>query len=45
MSTIGPEIERLIQLLAKLPGFGPRSARRATLELLKKREALLEPLS
>jgi recombination protein RecR len=45
MSTIGPEIERLIQLLAKLPGFGPRSARRAALELLKKREALLEPLS
>jgi recombination protein RecR len=45
MSTIGPEIERLIQLLAKLPGLGPRSARRATLELLKKHEVLLEPLS
>jgi recombination protein RecR len=45
MSTIGPEIERLIQLLSKLPGFGPRSARRAALALLKKREALLEPLS
>ncbi|HEY0282486.1 MAG TPA: recombination mediator RecR [Rhizomicrobium sp.] len=45
MSTIGPEIERLIQLLAKLPGLGPRSARRATLELLKKRETLLEPLT
>jgi recombination protein RecR len=41
----GPEIERLIQLLAKLPGLGPRSARRAALVLLKKREALLEPLS
>jgi len=41
----GPEIERLIQLLAKLPGLGPRSARRAALALLKKREALLEPLS
>src|SRR3569832_2336903 len=40
----GPEIERLIQLLAKLPGLGPRSARRAALVLLKKREALLEPL-
>ncbi len=40
----GPEIERLIQLLAKLPGLGPRSARRAALTLLKKREALLEPL-
>jgi recombination protein RecR len=42
--TAGPEIERLIQLLAKLPGLGPRSARRAALALLKKREVLLEPL-
>jgi recombination protein RecR len=42
--TAGPEIERLIQLLAKLPGLGPRSARRAALALLKKRETLLEPL-
>ncbi|HEY1632544.1 MAG TPA: recombination mediator RecR [Rhizomicrobium sp.] len=42
---MGPEIERLIQLLAKLPGLGPRSARRAALVLLKKREVLLEPLS
>jgi recombination protein RecR len=41
----GPEIERLIQLLAKLPGLGPRSARRAALALLKRREALLEPLA
>jgi len=41
----GPEIERLIQLLAKLPGLGPRSARRAALALLKKKETLLEPLS
>jgi recombination protein RecR len=41
----GPEIERLIQLLSKLPGLGPRSARRAALALLKKRETLLEPLS
>ena len=41
----GPEIERLIQLLAKLPGLGPRSARRAALTLLKKRELLLEPLA
>jgi recombination protein RecR len=41
----GPQIERLIQLLAKLPGLGPRSARRAALVLLKKREALLDPLS
>ena len=37
----GPEIERLIELLAKLPGLGPRSARRAALPLLKKREQLL----
>src|SRR5262249_13161193 len=36
---------RLIQLLAKLPGLGPRSARRAALVLLKKRETLLEPLA
>jgi recombination protein RecR len=41
----GPEIERLIQLLARLPGLGPRSARRAALALLKKREVLLEPLA
>ncbi|KPF70748.1 recombination protein RecR [Bosea sp. AAP35] len=41
----GPEIERLIQLLAKLPGLGPRSARRAALHLVKKREALLGPLA
>lgn len=41
----GPEIERLIQLLAKLPGLGPRSARRAALHLVKKREQLLAPLS
>ena len=44
-ATIGPEIERLIQLLARLPGLGPRSARRAALHLIKKREALLEPLA
>src|ERR671921_2246743 len=44
-SVAGPEIERLIQLLARLPGLGPRSARRAALHLIKKREALLAPLS
>lgn len=44
-SSAGPEIERLIALLAKLPGLGQRSARRATLTLLKKREQLLGPLS
>jgi recombination protein RecR len=41
----GPEIERLIQLLARLPGLGPRSARRAALQLVKKREQLLGPLA
>ena len=41
----GPEIERLIQLLSKLPGLGPRSARRAALHLLRKREELMEPLT
>ena len=40
----GPEIERLVQLLARLPGLGPRSARRAALHLIKKREELLGPL-
>ncbi len=40
----GPEIERLMKLLAKLPGLGPRSARRAVLELVKKQGQLLEPL-
>ncbi len=44
-SVAGPEIERLIQLLARLPGLGPRSARRAALHLIKKREQLLSPLS
>ena len=41
----GPEIERLIQLLARLPGLGPRSARRAALHLIKKREQLMTPLT
>ena len=39
------DLERLIQLLAKLPGLGPRSGRRAALALLKRRESLLEPLA
>ncbi len=43
--TTGPEIERLIQLFAKLPGLGPRSARRAVLNLIKNREKLLVPLA
>ena len=44
-ASAGPEIERLIALLTKLPGMGPRSARRAALALLKKREQLLVPLA
>lgn len=44
-SLAGPEIERLIQLLARLPGLGPRSARRAVLHLMRKREELLGPLA
>lgn len=41
----GAEIERLIQLLARLPGLGPRSARRTALYLVKRREGALEPLA
>ena len=41
----GSEIERLIQLLARLPGLGPRSARRAALHLIKNREKLLAPMA
>ncbi len=44
-ATAGPEIERLIQLLARLPGLGPRSARRAALFLIKKREQIMAPLA
>ncbi|MBN9020632.1 MAG: recombination protein RecR [Rhizobiales bacterium] len=44
-SVSGPEIERLIQLLAKLPGLGPRSARRAALHLIDRKEELLIPLA
>ena len=40
----GSEIERLIQMLARLPGLGPRSGRRAALALLERRETLLKPL-
>ena len=39
------ELDTLIQLLAKLPGLGPRSARRAALHLVRRRESLLEPLA
>ncbi|MCF1504857.1 recombination mediator RecR [Afifella sp. H1R] len=44
-STVGPEIEKLIQALSRLPGLGPRSARRAALALIKKKETLLVPLA
>jgi len=45
VAAAGPEIERLISLLAKLPGMGPRSARRAALALLKRKDQLLTPLA
>jgi recombination protein RecR len=45
MASGGPEIEQLIQLLARLPGLGPRSARRAVLHLIKRKEQLMLPLS
>ncbi len=45
MPSGGPEIEQLIQLLSRLPGFGPRSARRAVLHLIKKKDQLMVPLS
>ncbi len=41
----GPEIERMVSLLARLPGLGPRSARKAALALIKKRSELLAPLA
>ncbi|MEM1289515.1 MAG: recombination mediator RecR [Pseudomonadota bacterium] len=44
-SSIGPELERVIQLLARLPGLGPRSARRAALHLLKRKDQLMQPLA
>ncbi|PHR56430.1 MAG: recombination protein RecR [Robiginitomaculum sp.] len=40
----GPQIEQLITLLSRLPGLGPRSARRAVLHLIRKKEGLLVPL-
>ena len=41
----GVEIENLVKLLARLPGLGPRSARRAVLQMMRRRESLLDPLS
>lgn len=43
--TASPEIEKLIETLGKVPGLGPRSARRAALQLLKKRDQLMLPLA
>jgi recombination protein RecR len=43
--TAAPEIEALIALLAKVPGLGPRSARRAALQLLKRKDQLMNPLA
>jgi recombination protein RecR len=45
VSQAPPDIEALIDLMARLPGLGPRSGRRAVLALLKKREALMAPLA
>ncbi len=45
MASETSDIERLIQLLAKLPGLGPRSARRAALYLIRRRDQLMEPLA
>ena len=42
---VSEDIEQLITLLAKLPGLGPRSARRATLNLIKRKETLMQPLA
>ncbi|MDF1736816.1 MAG: recombination mediator RecR [Minwuia sp.] len=42
---VGNDVERLIRLLAKLPGLGPRSARRAALHMIQKRESVMEPLA
>lgn len=44
-SSHGAEIDQLIALMARLPGLGPRSARRAVLHLIKKRETLMQPLA
>jgi recombination protein RecR len=43
--TAAPEIEALIALLSKVPGLGPRSARRAALQLLKRKDQLMIPLA
>ncbi len=42
---VGNDVERLIRLLSKLPGLGPRSARRAALHMIQRRESVMEPLA
>lgn len=42
---IGPELQRVMDLVGKLPGLGPRSARRVALHLLKRRDTLMQPLA
>lgn len=44
-SVTGPEIAELIKLISKLPGLGPRSARRAALQLIRKKDSLMVPLA
>jgi len=44
-ASYGSELDKLIQLLSKLPGLGPRSARRAALQLIKRKDLLMRPLS
>ncbi len=44
-ASYGSELDQLIQLLSKLPGLGPRSARRAALQLIKRKDSLMRPLS
>ncbi|MBL4802439.1 MAG: recombination protein RecR [Emcibacter sp.] len=44
-ASYGSELDQLIQLLAKLPGLGPRSARRAALQLIKRKDSVMRPLS
>ncbi|MCQ8183872.1 recombination mediator RecR [Parvularcula maris] len=44
-TTAGPELDHLISLLSRLPGYGPRSATRAALHMLRKREQVMKPLA
>jgi len=44
-ASYGSELDKLIQLLSKLPGLGPRSARRAALQLIKRKDSVMRPLS